>query len=85
MKISRINPYHGESKTVAFLDIETEEGIIIKGLTIIDGPNGLFVAVPSKKGKDDQYYDTIILTKELKKELNEMAIAKYNELMVQQA
>ena len=30
MKISRMNPLKGESKTAAFFDVQTEEEIIIK-------------------------------------------------------
>ncbi len=82
MKIARMNSYQGSSKTVAFFDLETEENIIVKGLTLVDGPNGLFVSVPSAKGKDDKYYEKIVLPKELKKELNEMAVSKFQEVNV---
>jgi len=79
MKIARMNRYEGESKTKAFFDLETDEGITIKGLTLVDGSNGLFVSVPSTKGKDDKYYDKVILPPELKKQLQEMALEKYSE------
>jgi len=80
MKISRLNKYDGESKTKAFFDMETEEGIVIKGFTLVEGSNGLFASVPSHKGKDEKYYENIIMSKEQKKELNDLAVAKYNEL-----
>ncbi len=80
MKISRLNKYDGESKTKAFFDMETEEGIVIKGFTLVEGSNGLFASVPSHKGKDDKYYENVIMSKEQKKELNDLAVAKYNEL-----
>lgn len=80
MKIARMNPYDGESKTAAFFDLETNEGIVIKGFTLVEGQNGLFVSVPSSKGKDDKYYEKVILPQDLKKQLGEMAIEKYNEV-----
>ncbi|MCK5457181.1 MAG: septation protein SpoVG family protein [Melioribacteraceae bacterium] len=80
MKISRLNKYDGESKTKAFFDMETEEGIVIKGFTLVEGSNGLFASVPSHKGKDDKYYENVIMSKEQKKELNDLAVTKYNEL-----
>ncbi len=83
MKITRMNPYEGNSKTRAFFDIETQEGIVIKGFTLVEGPNGLFVSVPSDKGKDDKYYDKVILPNEIRKELNTMALQKYEELKAQ--
>ena len=80
MKISRLNKYDSESKTKAFFDMETEEGIVIKGFTLVEGSNGLFASIPSHKGKDDKYYENVIMSKEQKKELNDLAVAKYNEL-----
>lgn len=79
MKISRMNPFDGSSKTVAFFDVETEEGINIKGFTLVEGTNGLFAGVPSDKGKDGKYYDRVYIPKELKEQLTEMAISMYNE------
>lgn len=80
MKISRMNPYDGESKTSAFFDLETEEGIIIKGFTLVDSTNGLFVSPPSEKGKDGKYYDKILLSNDKKNELNDIAVSYYNQM-----
>lgn len=80
MKIARMNPYDGESKTRAFFDLETQEGITIKGFTLVNGPNGLFVSVPSDRGKDDKYYDQVLLPQDLRKKVNELALAKYDEV-----
>jgi stage V sporulation protein G len=80
MKISRMNPFEGSGKTVAFFDVETEEGLNIKGFTLVEGSNGLFASAPREKGKDDKYYDRVYVPKELKEQLTEMAVAKYNEV-----
>ena len=81
MKIARMTQYEAAgSKTKAFFDLETNEEIIVKGLTLVDGANGLFVSVPSDKGKDGKYYEKIVLPQDLKKQLNEMALAKYDEM-----
>lgn len=79
MKISRMNKYDAESKTKAFFDLETEEGIVVKGFSLVEGSNGLFVSVPSHKGKDDKYYENVIMSKERKKELSDLALAKFDE------
>lgn len=80
MTILRMNPYEGDSKTAAFFDIETSEGITIKGFTLVEGSKGLFVSMPSKRGKDDKYYDDVIMTNEKKQQLSDMAVEKYNQL-----
>jgi len=80
MKIIRMNPLknNGSGKTVAFFDIQTDEAIIIKGFRIINGSKGLFFSSPDEKGKDGKYYETVILPKDLKAQLEKMAIEEYN-------
>ena len=64
-------------KVRAFFDIMTDEGFTIKGFKIIEGINGLFVGVPSQKGKEDEYFDTIFVAPELREELNHVALQAY--------
>ena len=56
MKITRMNKIdNGISKTLAFFDIETDDGILIKGFRVVTGSNGLFISSPDEKGKDGKY------------------------------
>lgn len=80
MKISRMNPLKGDSKTVAFFDFQTGDEITIRGFKLINGANGLFISPPQQKGSDNKYYDNVILPKELKEELQTLAVAEYNKL-----
>lgn len=78
MKISRMNPIKkADSRTAAFFDIQTDDGIIIKGFRLVNGTNGLFLSAPDEKGKDGKFYDTVILPKELKEQLEKMALDEY--------
>ena len=81
MKIIRMNPLKsdGSGKTAAFFDIQTNDGIIIKGFRLINGSNGLFLSSPDQKGKDGKYYETVTLPKEMKGELEKMAIEEFNK------
>lgn len=36
-----------------------ENAIAIKGCSVVDGKSGLFVSMPSYKGKDGKYYDYV--------------------------
>ena len=47
-----------DSKTKAFVDITLAGVFVVKGFRVIDGIKGLFVAMPSLKGKDGEYHDT---------------------------
>ncbi|MBG98674.1 hypothetical protein CL659_06155 [bacterium] len=79
MKIERMNK-GSWGKVRAFFDLTTQEGFTIKGFKIIEGINGLFVSMPSQKGNDEEYYDTIwVDSKQLREDLNELAINQYNQ------
>lgn len=77
MKISRMNTGNW-GKVRAFFDLTTQDGFTIKGFKLIEGINGLFVSMPSQKGNDDEYYDTVwIDSKQLREELTTLAIGEY--------
>lgn len=73
-------PYNGNSKTKAFIDLELDETLVIKGLTLVDGKEGLFLSFPSTKGKKNKYYNSVYsLDKEWSKLLQDECVKKYNK------
>lgn len=73
-------PYSGSSKTKAFIDLALDGILVIKGLTLVDGKEGLFLSYPRTKGKDGKYYNSVYsLDKEWTKLLTDACIKKYNE------
>lgn len=79
VKIS-CRPYNGNSKTKAFIDLELDNTLVIKGLTLVEGKNGLFLSFPSTKGKDGKYYNSVYcLDKEWTKILQDACVKKYYE------
>ena len=80
MKIERMNK-GSWGKVRAFFDIRTDEGFVVKGFKIMEGINGLFVSMPSQKGKnqqgDDEWFDTVWVEKELRDQLNQTALNEY--------
>lgn len=79
MTISRLHLFDS-GNTKAFVDLETNEGIILKGFKLIHGPTGLFVGAPSEKGKDGKWRESIIIPKELRTEINSMVISEYDRM-----
>ena len=79
MKIERMNKGNW-GKIVAYFDLKTEEGFVQKSFRIVEGKDGLFVGFPSIK-KDDEYKDTIFADKDLKQQVNDMAIKYYHQEM----
>ena len=81
MIVTNLRIYNGDSSLRAFFDVETEEGMVVKGFKIVEGINGLFVGNPSEYSKkDDKYYDRVFIPKELKDELEQEAIKEYNQI-----
>lgn len=73
-------PYNGNSKTKAFIDLELDGTLVIKGLTLVEGKDGLFLSFPSTKGKDGNYYKSVYsLDIEWLKLLQDACIKKYKE------
>ena len=66
-------------KVRAFFDLITEEGFIIKGFRLVEGINGLFVSMPSQKGQDGEYYDTVLADRVLRDKISQIAIQDYGQ------
>ena len=69
-------------KVKAFFDVENA-GFEMKGFRLVEGINGLFVSMPSRKGTDqdgnDKWFDTVwIESQSLREKLNQEAINSYN-------
>ena len=71
-----------EVKLKAYADVTFNGCFVVHGLKIIDGQKGMFVAMPSRKMPDGEYKDIAHpITPELRKEITDTVIAKYNDVM----
>lgn len=71
-----------EVKLKAYADVTFDGSFVVHGLKIIDGQKGMFVAMPSRKMPDGEYKDIAHpITPELRKEITDTVIEKYNEVM----
>lgn len=81
MKITevRVTKLEGTTKLKAFASITFDNCFVISSLKVMDGNNGLFVAMPSQK-KGDNYTDVCYpINKEFREELQKAVLQKYNE------
>ena len=79
IQVSRLHRFDGDSKLKAFADISFG-GIVIKGLSVVDGSKGLFVSMPRHQGKDGKWYDTACaITDEAKQALTETVLKAYED------
>lgn len=68
-----------EGNIKAFFKVQTEEGFVIEGFKIMNGKNGLFASMPSKK-VGEKFIETVTGSRELKNELGRLALAAYETL-----
>jgi len=58
MKITEVKVFAvNEDRLKAYVSITIDNCFVIRDLKVIQGPSGLFVAMPSKKRKDGQFRD----------------------------
>lgn len=59
MKITdvRVRKVESDSKMRAVASITIDDVFVVHDIKIIDGNKGLFIAMPSKKGADEEYRD----------------------------
>jgi len=61
-------------KIRASVDIQTSEGFIVKGFKVVEGDNGLFVAMPSEKTRMGKYIDLVRIDDPSLKEMLETLV-----------
>ena len=69
-----------DAKLKAFASITLDDCFVIRGLKIIKGQTGTFVAMPSRKRKDGEYQDIAHpINNSTRKWMEQIVLAKYEE------
>ena len=78
--------FEGETNLRAFADLTIDGGLVVKGLKVMQGKdNELFVALPSEKGKDDKYHDTVVpLSAEVRQQIEGAVFRAYSSVRNQE-
>lgn len=78
LEIARMHKLDGTSNLKAFCDLSVSDSLVIKGLKVVEGKEGLFVGMPSEAGKDGKWYTTVVpLNKEVKDEIERLVLEAY--------
>ncbi len=82
MKVVNMRLSTGSNKIRGYFDVETQEGITIKGFKIAEGSTGLFIGVPSEQDRNDRtkWWDRVLMSKELKDQITEVALQEYGNI-----
>lgn len=84
MEITEAHVYPlNDERVKAFVTITFDNCFIIRDLKIINGPNGLFVAMPSRRRKDGTFRDTAHpLNSETRRMIEEKVLEEYRRVML---
>ena len=78
MEVARIYKTSNGSALKAFVDIVIGQ-LLVKGVRIIEGKEGLFVTMPQVSGKDGKFYPTVMcLDDTLKEKLEKVVLEAYS-------
>jgi stage V sporulation protein G len=74
-----------EERLKAFVTVTFDACFVVRGVKIIDGPSGLFVAMPSRRKNDGTYQDIAHpIHSEMRERIEGKLLAAYRALLEQQ-
>ena len=76
--VTRLHKLDGTGALKAFCDLSVLDSLVINGLRVVEGKEGLFVSMPQEAGKDGKWYNTVIpLRREIKDEIERIVLEAY--------
>ncbi|MDH5542720.1 MAG: septation regulator SpoVG [Nitrospinota bacterium] len=76
-----IRPVEDE-RLKAYVSLTFEDALVIKDIKIVDGKNGLFVSMPSRRKKNGKYQDIAHpINTDFRKMMEDRIFSEYKEVM----
>ncbi|MCH7760591.1 septation regulator SpoVG [candidate division TA06 bacterium] len=73
-----------EERLKAFANVTFDNCFVVRSLKVIDGPNGLFISMPSRKMKDGSHRDMAHpINTEMRSKLEEVVLEAYRKELEQ--
>ena len=79
IEVVDIRKAHGDGKLKAFANVKFGGSLIIRGFSVLDGVNGIFVKVPAKLAKDGRWIDMVAVDDFLKQGIEEKVLEAYDK------
>ena len=78
IKVLKIHRLADDSRIKAFADIGINDALLIKGIRVVQGKNGLFVSMPVEQGKNEKWFERVrCLSQEIRELISEKVLAAY--------
>jgi len=83
VRVRRINS-EGNSKMKAIVSVTFDDEFVVHDIKVIEGQNGMFVAMPSRKTPNGEFKDTAHpINPETRKKLQDAIMEKYESAVVE--
>lgn len=80
IQVQRMYRFESDRPLKAFADIIVNDVLLIKGIKVLEGKNGLFVSMPQEQAQDKKWYDSVrCLTKDCRDQITEVVLSIYKE------
>jgi stage V sporulation protein G len=77
----RIKKHDTDNKIKGIVSVTIDDTFVVHDIKIIESENGLFIAMPSKKGSDGKFKDVAHpINTETRNMLQELILEKYKEV-----
>ena len=77
---ARISALVADDKLKAYASVCIDDSFLIKGIKVVDGIHGRFVAMPSRKTRNGEFKDVCFpITKEIRDEIEKAVLEAYSK------
>lgn len=77
----RVRRLNSDSKMKAVASITIDQDFVVHDVRVVEGPNGLFVAMPSRKTADGEYRDVAHpITADAREVISETVLKAYGDM-----
>lgn len=78
IQVQRMYRFETDRPLKAFADIVINNALLIKGIMVMDGKNGLFVSMPKEQAKDKKWYEKVkCLSRDVQGQISEVVLSAY--------
>ena len=79
IEVVDIRKFSGDGNLKASADVKIGDSVIVKGFSVMNGKNGLFVTMPRKASKDGRWFDTSVpVNGDVKREIEDKIMEAFD-------
>lgn len=80
MEVVDIRKVNSDGALRAFADVKIGDSLIVKGFSVFNGKNGIFVSMPKKVGKEGKWFEVLTpLSDQFRQEIEEKVLEAYDK------